>query len=77
MTGYFLLSMKQIGAGLAIISVSGSGAGIGYIFGSLILAYSKNPSLQGQLFTYALIGFALCEAIAIFGLVITFIILFG
>lgn len=73
----FLTSMKQIGAGLAVISVSGSGAGIGYIFGSLILAYSKNPSLQGQLLTYALVGFALCEALAIFGLVITFIILFG
>ena len=77
MVGYFLTSMKQVGAGLAIISISGSGAGVGYIFGSLILAYAKNPSLKGQLFVYSLVGFALCEAIALMGLVVTFVILFG
>merc|ERR1711992_365625 len=31
----------------------GSGAGIGSVFGSLIIGYARNPSLKQQLFSYA------------------------
>jgi F-type H+-transporting ATPase subunit c len=72
-----VLSAKLIGAGLATISLAGSGVGIGIVFGSLLVALSRNPSLDKQLFAYAILGFALTEAIALFGLMITFIILFG
>ena len=68
---------KLIGSGLAVISLAGAGAGIGNVFGSLVLAYAKNPSLEGQLFTYAIMGFALTEAIALFGLMMAFLILYG
>ena len=57
---------KLIGSGLAVISLAGAGAGIGNVFGLLVLAYSKNPSLEVQLFTYVIMGFALTEAIALF-----------
>lgn len=67
---------KLIGAGAATIGVAGSGAGIGTIFGSLISGYSRNPSLKQQLFAYAILGFALSEAIALFALMIAFLILF-
>ncbi len=77
MIGYFLTCTKQIGAGLAVIALAGAGAGIGNVFGSLLLAYSKNPSLEKQLFTYAIMGFALTEAIALFGLMMSFLILYG
>ena len=73
----WILFSKQIGAGLAVISLAGSGVGIGYVFGSLMIAYSRNPSLEAKLFTYALIGFALSEAIALFGLMMAFLILYG
>ena len=73
----FLLAAKLVGAGLATISLAGSGVGIGAVFGALLLAVSRNPSLEKQLFAYAILGFALTEAIALFGLMITFIILFG
>ena len=66
---------RLIGGGLATISLAGAGAGIGTVFGSFVLAYSKNPSLGGQLFTYAMLGFALTEAIALFGLMMAFLIL--
>src|SRR3989338_2832734 len=72
----FLLAAKLIGAGLATISLAGSGVGIGVVFGSLLVSLSRNPSLDKQLFSYAILGFALTEAIALFGLMITFIILF-
>jgi F-type H+-transporting ATPase subunit c len=72
-----LKSAKLIGGGLATISLAGAGVGIGVVFGSLVIAISRNPSLSKDLFTYALLGFALTEAIALFGLMITFLILFS
>ena len=69
-------SAKLIGAGLATIGVAGSGVGIGTVFGSLITGYARNPSLKQQLFGYAILGFALSEAIALFALMIAFLILF-
>ena len=40
------------------------GAGIGIVFGSLVMAYARNPSLKQQLFGYTILGFALTEAVA-------------
>jgi F-type H+-transporting ATPase subunit c len=72
-----LKSSKLIVACLATISLSGAGFGIGVVFSSLTLSIAINPSLTKQLFTYALLGFALTEAIALFGLMMAFLILFG
>ena len=66
-----------IGGGLAAIGVAGSGAGIGTVFGSLITGYARNPSLKQGMFTYAILGFALSEAVALFALMISFLILFS
>jgi F-type H+-transporting ATPase subunit c len=62
---------------LSTISILGSGVGIVIVFNGLLIALSKNPSAQKELFLYAILGFALCEAIALFGLMVTFLILFG
>ena len=72
-----LKSAKLVGAGLATVSLAGAGVGIGVVFGSLVMGVSRNPSLVKQLFTYTLLGFALTEAIALFGLMMAFLILFG
>jgi len=68
---------KLIGAGLATISLAGSGVGIGVVFAGLMHSYARNPSLVKQLFVYAILGFALSEAIALFGLMMAFLILFS
>ena len=68
---------KFIGAGVAVSAISGAGVGIGNVFGSLILAVARNPEILQQLFSYAILGFALTEAIALFGLIISFLILFS
>ncbi|KAG9508377.1 ATP synthase F(0) complex subunit C2, mitochondrial, partial [Fragariocoptes setiger] len=68
---------KFIGAGAATIGVAGSGAGIGSVFGSLIIGYSRNPSLKQQLFSYAILGFALSEAMGLFCLMMAFLLLFA
>jgi len=72
----FLKAFKMIGAGMATSGLIGAGVGVGIVFGSLIIAYGRNPRLQKQLFTYALIGFALTEAIGLLALVMAFLILF-
>ncbi len=72
-----LQAAKFIGAGLATISLAGSGVGIGTVFAALVNAMARNPSLSRQLFIYTILGFALTEAIALFGLMMAFLILFG
>merc|ERR1711973_176573 len=68
---------KYIGAGAATVGAAGSGAGIGSVFGSLIIGYARNPSLKQQLFSYAILGFALSEAMGLFCLMMAFLILFA
>jgi F-type H+-transporting ATPase subunit c len=54
-------SAKLIGAGAATISLVGAGTGVGIVFASLVMSIARNPALLKQLFTYALLGFALTE----------------
>lgn len=68
---------KLIGAGSALIALAGVGAGIGIVFGSLIQSAGRNPLMAKQLFGYALLGFALVESVALFALLVAFLILFG
>lgn len=68
---------KIIGAGCATVGVAGAGAGIGTVFGSLVLGIARNPGLRNELFRTAMLGFALTEAIALFALMMAFLILFA
>ena len=72
-----LQAAKFIGAGIAAIGLVGAGAGIGIVFGALILGISRNPSLKDEMFRMAILGFALTEAIALFVLMIVFLLLFA
>ena len=68
---------QLVGGGLAAAGVAGSGVGIGIIFGSYVSAAGRNPAAAPKLFGNVLLGFALTEAIALFALVMSFIILSG
>jgi F-type H+-transporting ATPase subunit c len=67
---------KSMGAGAATIASAGAAIGIGNVFSSLIHSVARNPSLAKQLFGYAILGFALTEAIALFAPMMAFLILF-
>lgn len=71
-----LLAAQKIGAGLSTFGLAGAGVGIGLIFAALILGTSRNPAAKEDLFRFAILGFALTEAIALFALMISFLILF-
>ncbi|ANK82666.1 F0F1 ATP synthase subunit C [Minwuia thermotolerans] len=68
---------KLIGAGLATIALAGVGVGIGNIFGNFVAGALRNPGAAGRVFGNVLLGFALTEAVALFALVIAFLILFA
>jgi F-type H+-transporting ATPase subunit c len=72
-----LQASQKIGAGLATIGLAGAGVGIGIIFAGLLYGISRNPNLKADLFRTAILGFALTEAIALFSLMIAFLILFA
>lgn len=67
---------KALGAGLAVIALAGVGIGIGNIFSSLVNSVARNPSARDQVFGLGILGFALTEAVALFALLIAFLILF-
>jgi F-type H+-transporting ATPase subunit c len=71
-----LSGSRFIGAGNASAGLGGAGLGIGVVFGCLLNAYSRNPNLKRELFAYAILGFALTEAMGLFCLMMGFIILF-
>ena len=66
---------KSIGAGAATIASAGAAIGIGNVFSSLIHSVARNPSLAKQSFGYAILGFALTEAIALFASMMAFLLI--
>ena len=64
--------MKMIGAGLAFgLAALGAGIGLGYVGSAGLAVISENPQLQSKVFIF--IG--MVESIAIYGIVMMFIIL--
>ncbi|MCJ1433441.1 ATPase complex subunit 9 [Xylographa pallens] len=72
-----IAAAKMQGAGMATIGLAGAGIGIGTVFGALIQGVARNPSLRGQLFAYAVLGFAFAEATGLFALMVAFLLLYA
>jgi len=71
-----VLAAKALGAGIAVIALAGVGIGIGSIFSSMVQAVGRNPGARDAVFPIGILGFALTEAVALFALLIAFLILF-
>lgn len=82
-----LITLAQEGAGVTdegLASVAhglvyglgaiGPGIGIGLVFSSAIQAMARQPETAGQTRTTMFLGFALIEALALFGFVLAFIL---
>lgn len=69
--------MKLIAGGIATIGLTGAAIGAGIIFGNLVMATSRNPTLKTELFSIAILGFALTEAIGLFSLMMSFMLIFA
>ena len=64
-----------IGMGLCAAGFAGAAIGIGYIFAQTIDTVGRQPNAEARVAKYCWIGFALGEAIALYGLVVAFIIM--
>ncbi len=70
------VGLKAIGAGLAMLGAIGAGAGIGILVGGAVQGIARNPDAGGDIQTNMILGIAFAEAVAIYCLVVSLIILF-
>lgn len=68
---------KLFAAALALIPLFGVGLGLSKLFSSFLIGVSRNPGAKKDMFQIGLIGAAMTEAVAIFALVVSLIILFS
>ncbi len=70
-------AMKTLGMAIVVgIGVIGPALGIGNLVGKALEAIGRNPDAAGKIQTAMFIGIAFTEALAIFALVVGFIIKF-
>ncbi len=77
MEGNIVDALRLVGGGLAAIGMIGAGVGVGSVWASYMSAIARNPASKDDIGATVWIGFATTEAIALFALIISFIILFG
>jgi F-type H+-transporting ATPase subunit c len=70
--------LNLVATALAIgLAAIGPGIGVGIIVAGALQAIGRNPEIETTVVNYMFIGIALTEALAIFGLLISFMIAFG
>jgi F-type H+-transporting ATPase subunit c len=70
-------AMKTLGMAIVVgVGVIGPALGIGHLVGKALEAIGRNPDASGKVQTTMFIGIAFTEALAIFALVVGFIIKF-
>ena len=68
--------IRLLAAALAVLPLFGVALALGKIFSDWISSVARNPGAGEVVQPVGLLGFALTEAIALFALIISFIILF-
>ena len=70
------MSLVALGAGIAVLSGIGAGIGIGIATSGATDAIERQPEATGEINKTLLLGCALAESTAIYGLVVAIIIMF-
>lgn len=68
---------SNLAAGLAMIGAIGPGIGLGIGFSKAMEALGRNPEASGAIFVPYILGLALTEAIGIYCLVVSLILIFA
>ena len=68
--------LKLLGAGLAMSGAIGAGAGVGIVVGGAVQGLARNPDASGLITGNMILGVALAEAVAIYALVVSLILIF-
>lgn len=67
--------MDYIAIGLLAFGMLGAALGVASIFAALLNGISRNPSAEKQLSKYAFIGAGMAEAMGLFALVLSFMLI--
>ncbi|SHE67664.1 ATP synthase F0 subunit C [Clostridium fallax] len=70
------MDMKALGAGIAVLCGLGAGIGIGVATGKACEGVSRQPEQTGKITTTLLIGAGFAEATAIYGLLVSILLIF-
>jgi F-type H+-transporting ATPase subunit c len=73
----FVLGMSAVGAGIAVTSGIGTGIGQGYAAGKGAEAVGRQPEAKDTILSTMLVGAAVAETSAIYGLIVALILLFA
>lgn len=69
------MSLGVLAAGIAVLSGIGAGIGIGIATGKAAEAVGRQPEASGKIQTMLILGAALSEATAIYGLIVAFMVM--
>ena len=67
--------LLAVGAGIAVITGIGAGVGIGIATSGLVQAIARQPEVSGKITPMFFVGVALAESTAIYGLVISILLI--
>ena len=70
------LGFVAIAAGIAVVAGLGTGIGEGIAASKAVEAVGRNPEAEGKIRTMMILGIALSETVAIYGLLISIMLMF-
>lgn len=69
-------AFKYIAVGLMSLGMFGAAIAVANVFAALVTSIARNPSAEGKMARYAIIGAGMAEAMGIFALGIAIILIF-
>ena len=69
------MGLGVLAAGIAVLAGIGAGIGIGIATGKAAEAVGRQPEASGKIQTMLILGAALSEATAIYGLIVAFMVM--
>ena len=70
------IGLIAIGAGIAVLTGAGAGLGMGIATGKAVEAIARQPEAGSKINSLLILGMALTESTAIYGFVISLIMIF-
>ncbi len=75
-TNFLASDLALLGAGIAAVTGIGAGIGMGIATGKAVEATARQPEALGKIRTILLLGLAFAETTAIYGLLVSLLLIF-
>lgn len=71
------VALKFIGVGFMAFGMMGAAIGVGNIFAAMLNGIARNPAAESKLSKYVYVGAGLAEAMGLFALVISLLLIYA